>query len=203
EGAHPREAVAEAHEGVEAAVHARPERVLAVDEVAVVLGLRLRDGEGADPPQEALRPERVSRLRVARPIADLGHEAVVGAEAVREVLHLAQPVGVARAVVVPEVEAVPGERLARPLRGQLRAVGRVRLKSSWPVTVSRWLGRHWKSGPATRLYPPSNSRSVPSRLTTDRPTSRRSRPTATYERNSWSARLEPLGPGRITLPPPR
>jgi hypothetical protein len=40
------------------------------------------------------------------------------------------------------------------------------LKSTWPVIVSFVDGRHWKSGPTTRLWPPPRiSRSVPSRLT--------------------------------------
>ncbi len=72
------------------------------------------------------------------------------------------------------------------------------------MTVSAPFGRHWKSGPRTRLCPPpSISRSVSRKLAKELPKSFRPRPMATREEKSWSARLDPLGPGRMTLPPPR
>src|SRR5262249_53446446 len=77
-------------------------------------------------------------------------------------------------------------------------------KRSCPVTVSLLPARHWKSGPYTRLYPlPSTSRSVARKLTNDLPKSRRSRAIPTKEEKSWCAKLEPFGPGMMTLPPPR
>ena len=78
------------------------------------------------------------------------------------------------------------------------------LQSSWPATTSLSFGRHWKSGPSTRFHePPSRSRSDSSRLTKLWPRSRRTRPIPTNDRSSWSAKLEPFGPGITTWPPPR
>src|SRR5262245_17973345 len=77
-------------------------------------------------------------------------------------------------------------------------------RRSCPVTVSVSPCRHWKSGPYTRLYPPPlTSRSVARKLTNDFPKSRRIRAIPTNEEKSCSAKLDPLGPGRMTLPPPR
>src|SRR4030081_1105320 len=83
----------------------------------------------------------------------------------------------------------------------------VSLKRSWPVTLSCSLGRNWKSGPKTRLWPPppsdEYSRSVKRKLPKLLPRSCRTRATAAKEERSWSTKPEDVGPGRITLPPPR
>jgi hypothetical protein len=55
----------------------------------------------------------------------------------------------------------------------------------------------------TRLYPPPRtSRSATRRLAKELPISCLTRPTATNDPKSWSAKSEPFGPGRMTLPPP-
>ena len=80
----------------------------------------------------------------------------------------------------------------------------LREKRSWPVTVSAPVGLKRKSGPKTRLLPPPRiSLSVTRNETNERPRSWRTRPTRSSEEKSWSARSEPFGPGRMTLPPPR
>src|SRR5262249_23161914 len=122
--AHAREAVAEAHEGIEPPVHPGAEGVLAADEGAGAVGLVLADGERAQAAQEALRAEGPTRFGVAAAIADLGHAPDVGAELAREVVVLAERGEMARLVRVPGVEAVAGQRLPRPLRGQVGAGGR-------------------------------------------------------------------------------
>ena len=72
------------------------------------------------------------------------------------------------------------------------------------MTVSASFGLKRKSGPKTRLFPPPwISLSVTRKETKDRPRSCRTRPTKSREEKSWSAKSEPFGPGRITLPPPR
>src|SRR5258705_4622655 len=81
---------------------------------------------------------------------------------------------------------------------------RVSLTSHCPVIASVAFGRHWKSGPTTRLYEamPRPSRSVTSMPTNERPMSRLALPTKTVEAKSWDANDEPRAPGSTTLPPP-
>ncbi len=63
---------------------------------------------------------------VEQPIADLGHEAVVGAEVVGEVLVLAEEVPGLGRVLRPELGGVAGELSPVPFRSEVRAFGRLR-----------------------------------------------------------------------------
>src|SRR5207244_2318328 len=96
------EGIAHAEERVEARVHARAEGVLAVEERARAIGRAVEHGEGPDAREEALGPEGAAGLEVVLRVADLRHEAGIGAEALAEILVLAVEVEGRRVVLGPD-----------------------------------------------------------------------------------------------------
>ena len=90
-------------------------------------------------------PGDAYRMQIAVP--DLRHEAVVGAEAVAEILVLEHPVVTGTGVAPVGVGAVPVERAAVPFLGEVRAVRRSReAQQQLAAEVLAFLGTPLKVG---------------------------------------------------------
>ena len=198
--------VADPHEGVPAGVEAEPRRDDLLQQVALEVGRVLADQVGAEAAQQPrLWPPRVARLEVAASIADLRHEAVVGAEVVADVAVLGAEIEAARAARPGDLARAVGEVSAVPLFGEVRVVRGLAVAPQQlagdDVLVVRAPLEVGSEHAVPR--PPSRSRSESRRLTKLWPKSRRTRPIPTNDLSSWSAKLEPSGPGITTWPPPR
>src|SRR6185503_1836296 len=106
--------VAETQERIPGPIHAGARGDLAGDEPAVAIALTVGDEEHAQPGEEALRKDGVSRLTVDVPKAHLGHEAGVGSKVVAEITIVRERVVVPRAVDPHQVARRRAQRLPRP-----------------------------------------------------------------------------------------
>ena len=198
--------IAELHEPVPSRVQADARFEVARDDRTGSIHLIVNRHERAGHRHEAGRVHRPPGIGVRLPITDLRHEPGIGAEPAADVVVLRLPVQVPRVVRPGGLKGAARESLAVPLRGEVRPVWRSRIAvQPLPGDDIGADGRHWKSGPTTRLCDPAlggfTIGNHHARQTTGRCRAWRG-PGIPSTRNSCGAVDDSFGPGRMTLPPP-